>query len=655
MERPRLTGLALPHERTRHIIQAVVDPIIAMVAVVIALWMRFETTMPAANTDQLWWVLPFVGVVQLVAGWSQGLYRGRWPFGGFGEVLALARSVAFTSLALVVATLVADGRPVPLAACVAQGFITLLLASSFRWSWRLVLERSMRPTGEDLTRVVVVGAGEAGGQLVRSMMRNPEGPYLPVALVDDDPMKRSLRLQGVSVVGTSAEVCDVARAVEAGTVVIALPSADGTIIRDIAGRAGACGLEVLVLPPVAELLNGQIATSDVRPLTEADLLGRRQIDTDLDTIAGYLTGARVLVTGAGGSIGSELCRQIYRFAPAELVMLDRDESALHSVQMSIEGRAMLDDRNLVVADIRDAERLGEVFVEHRPQVVFHAAALKHLPLLEMHPAEAVKSNCRGTQNMLDQALAHDVDHFVNISTDKAADPTSVLGSSKRLAERLTAAAAARTNGLYVSVRFGNVLGSRGSVLTAFRSQIASGGPVTVTHPDVTRYFMTVEEAVGLVIQAGAMGRHGEAMVLDMGEPVRIADVARRLIEQSARPIEITYTGLRPGEKLHEVLLSVDEEPHPSEHPLISQVAVEPLHPGVLATLEATSADQVPEVLHDLATTPVEHGDARQEHTTRGPGPHRVSGRSRRPPARGRAARRGRRSCPPPACGGDRPG
>jgi FlaA1/EpsC-like NDP-sugar epimerase len=605
MELPRLTGFALPEARTRHLIQAVADPLIAMAAVVVALWMRFETEMPSENLSQLWWVLPLVGVAQLVAGWSQGLYRGRWRFGGFEEVLALARAVAAATLVLLAASLVAPGRPIPVSACLAQGFITLLVASSFRWSWRLSLERSMRPTGEDLTRVVVVGAGEAGGQLVRSMMRNPEGPYLPVGLIDDDPMKRSLRLHGVPVLGTSAEVCEVARRVEAETVVIALPSADGAVIRDIAGRAGACGLEVLVLPPVAELLNGQIASSDVRPLTEADLLGRRQIDTDLDRIAGYLTGVRVMVTGAGGSIGSELCRQIYRFAPSELIMLDRDESALHSVQLSIDGRAMLDDRNLVVADIRDAERLGEVFTEHSPQVVFHAAALKHLPLLEMHPAEAVKSNCRGTQNMLDQALAHGVDHFVNISTDKAADPTSVLGCSKRIAERLTAAAAAEAHGLYVSVRFGNVLGSRGSVLTAFRSQIASGGPVTVTHPDVTRYFMTVEEAVELVIQAGAMGRHGEAMVLDMGEPVRIAEVARRLIEQSARPIEITYTGLRPGEKMHEVLLSVAEEPHPSEHPLISQVAVEPLDPlVVLPPIEAAPTHRIAELLRHLATAPV---------------------------------------------------
>ncbi|MGI8938195.1 MAG: polysaccharide biosynthesis protein [Iamia sp.] len=235
-----------------------------------------------------------------------------------------------------------------------------------------------------------------------------------------------------------------ARRKEATTVIIALPSAEGSVIREIAASAGDGGLEVLVLPPVTELLGEPIEASDVRRLTEADLLGRRQIDTDLDRIAGYVTGMRVMVTGAGGSIGSELCRQIYRFAPSELVMLERDESALHSVQFSIEGRAMLDSRNLVVADIRDAQRIEEVFAEHRPQVVFHAAALKHLPLLEMHPQEALKSNCTGTQNMLNPALAHGVDHFVNISTDKAADPTSVLGCSKRIAERLTASSSSPT-------------------------------------------------------------------------------------------------------------------------------------------------------------------------------------------------------------------
>jgi FlaA1/EpsC-like NDP-sugar epimerase len=322
---------------------------------------------------------------------------------------------------------------------------------------------------------------------------------------------------GVPVVG--AALTREARRLEVGVLVIAVPSAPVELLRELSDLALEAGLHVRVLPPLAELFGSTVGISDIRPLTEADLLGRHEIDTDIDAIAGYLTGRRVLVTGAGGSIGSELSRQIARFAPDQLVLLDRDESALHTVQLMLEGRALLDSRNLVVADIRDLDRMHEVFNEHRPEVVFHAAALKHLPLLEMHPSEAVKTNVYGSWSLLDLAAERGVDRFINISTDKAADPTSVLGYTKRLAEMLTADVASRTPGTFLSVRFGNVLGSRGSVLTAFQSQIAAGGPVTVTDPEVTRYFMTVEEAVQLVIQAGAVGRDGgRRSCFDMGTP-----------------------------------------------------------------------------------------------------------------------------------------
>ncbi|OWY63418.1 polysaccharide biosynthesis protein, partial [cyanobacterium TDX16] len=275
-----------------------------------------------------------------------------------------------------------------------------------------------------------------------------------------------------------------------------------------------------------------------------------------------------------------------------LVMLDRDESALHGVQLAIEGRALLDDRNLVVADIRDRERLVEVFAEHRPEVVFHAAALKHLPLLELHPGEAVKTNVAGTAALLDEAERAGVERFVNVSTDKAVDPTSVLGYSKRIAERLTAEVGARGEGRYLSVRFGNVLGSRGSVLTAFEKQLETGGPLTVTHQDTTRYFMTVEEAVQLVIQAGAIGGDGDALVLDMGDPVRIMDLARRLVASNGRSVDIVQTGLRPGEKLHEVLLGHGEQARPTTHPLITAVSVPPLGGEVVQGLDPGAPNEV---------------------------------------------------------------
>jgi FlaA1/EpsC-like NDP-sugar epimerase len=352
-------------------------------------------------------------------------------------------------------------------------------------------------------------------------------------------------------------------------------------VRRLALRAGAA---FKVVPSVSELLDGRVSLADIRDAQISDLLGRHQIDTDLDAIAGYLTGKRVLVIGAGGSIGSELCRQIHRFRPAELMMLDRDESALHAVQLSLHGRALLDDPEIILADVRDAEGVRAIFASRRPQVVFHAAALKHLPLLERHPGEAVKSNIWGTLAVLEAAQG--VERFVNISTDKAANPTSVLGYSKRITERLTAHVAKTSEGTFLSVRFGNVLGSRGSVLTAFSAQIARGGPITVTDPDVTRYVMTIQEAVHLVIQAAAIGRPGEALVLEMGKPVRIADLARQMADLAPAPVDIVYTHLRPGEKLHEELFGAGEQDVRPFHPLISHVAVPPLDPDRVRFIDA---------------------------------------------------------------------
>jgi FlaA1/EpsC-like NDP-sugar epimerase len=424
----------------------------------------------------------------------------------------------------------------------------------------------------------VLGAGDGGTQVVHAMLHSPTSPFVPVALLDDDPKKRRMRIAGIPVRGGRAALAQVVRAEGATVVLIAIPSATSALVQEISAVTSELGVELRLLPPITELFHREIGISDIRPVTPADLLGRGQADIDVREVAGYLAGRRVLVTGAGGSIGSELCRQVRLLSPAKLIMLDRDESALHALQLSLDGKGTLDSRDLVVADIRDRQRLRLVFEEHRPQVVFHAAALKHLPLLEMHPSEAVKSNIGGTLNLLGLSQTWQVEKFVNISTDKAANPVSVLGYSKRIAERLTAWFGA-LGCPAVSVRFGNVLGSRGSVLTTFEEQIRRGGPVTVTHPDVTRYFMTVEEAVHLVIQAGAVGLPGEALVLDMGDPVNIADVARRLISQQDKPVELQFTGLRPGEKLHECLLGDGEGDRRPAHRLISHVDVPALDPA----------------------------------------------------------------------------
>ena len=342
-----------------------------------------------------------------------------------------------------------------------------------------------------------------------------------------------------------------------------------------------------VVPSVRELLGGEVHVGDLREPTEADLLGRHKVQTDLQSVSDYVRGRTVVVTGAGGSIGSELCRQLSAFAPGRLVMVDRDESGLHGVQLSLEGRALLDSDSLILLDIRDRTRVARLFGDIKPDVVFHAAALKHLPLLQAHPSEALKSNVWGTLSVLDASASAGVSHFVNISTDKAANSANVLGYSKRIAEGLTSSFGQRFPGRYLSVRFGNVLGSRGSVLTAFRSQLERGGPLTVTHPEVSRYFMTIEEAVQLVIQAGAIGGDGHAMVLDMGDPVLIYDVARQLAASRRPEVPIEFTGLRPGEKLHEDLFCSDESPNQSAHDLIRYVDVPALDPDRVRDLDPT--------------------------------------------------------------------
>jgi FlaA1/EpsC-like NDP-sugar epimerase len=462
----------------------------------------------------------------------------------------------------------------PLSVPIAATFIALVCALGYRTVLRRVREEAFRT--QDGERALIVGAGDGGVWLVRDLLHNTASPYLPVGFVDDDPGKRHFRVNRVQVLGT---VDDLRRLIgEQGItrVLVAAPTAGSSLFRRVSAQVSGTGAKVKVLPPLPELIGEAPGLRDLRDLDMADLLGRHQVTTDLTEVAAYLAGRRVMVTGAGGSIGSELCRQIAGLGPQRLGMLDRDESALHALQLSLDGRGLLSTRDLILADIRDSEALAEVFTEFAPEVVFHAAALKHLPMLEMYPGEGRKTNVVGTWNVLSAAGAAGTAVFVNISTDKAADPTSVLGATKRAAEHLTAQAARDFAGRYVSVRFGNVLGSRGSVLTAFTEQIRRGGPVAVTHPEVTRYFMTIAEAVQLVLQAGALGGTGEVMVLDMGAPVPIDAVARQLIAMSGKQIAIEYTGLRPGEKLHEVLSSQCEELLPTAHPLISHVTVEPM-------------------------------------------------------------------------------
>jgi FlaA1/EpsC-like NDP-sugar epimerase len=547
-------------------------------------WLRYDQV--SANVPWRAVLLTGLGTAAafVLLGWVTQLHRGRASLASLEEMVLLGVNVAFVGVGATV--LNAIFHWVPRSVPVGATFGTLVLAAWGRAAWRRVRERS----DESLpaaggAKVLLVGGGDAGRELISSMWRDPQRQWQPVGILDDDPLKRRRRIRGVPVLGRLDDLPRVAEATGADSVIIAIPSADATTVTRIRRMAVGVGVDVKVLPSTTQLLTDHVGIRDIRDVDLTDVLGRNQLDTDIDAIAGYVTGHRVLVTGAGGSIGSELCRQLFRFAPAELMMLDRDESALHAVQLSIHGRALLDSDDVILCDIRDRAALHSVFTERRPEVVFHAAALKHLPMLEQYPAEAVKTNILGTQTVLDAAELVGVSTFVNISTDKAANPCSVLGYSKRIAESITATRAAQSGRGYVSVRFGNVLGSRGSVLTAFAQQIAAGGPLTVTHEDVTRYFMTIEEACQLVIQAAAIGRPGEALVLDMGKPVRIVDVAKQLMEQSGRRVPITFTGLREGEKLHEELFGASE-PHDVRpmHPMVSHVSVPSVSTDALALL-----------------------------------------------------------------------
>jgi FlaA1/EpsC-like NDP-sugar epimerase len=514
-------------------------------------------------------------LVQWLIGRAVGLYSHRWRVSSFDEATALGAVWAVTSLIVIVGNNIARrlGSDLKTSAVVLGSLATLWGMGFVRGVWRRFWEKSRRPDIDTCHRTIVFGAGEGGAQMMRAMLLDSHSTYFPVALLDDDPMKGNRELEGVRVMGTRADVAEVAVKTKASVLLVAIPSANSSLIKALTEIATKAGLEVRVLPSTGDLM-GRMSVADVRTPSVDDLLGRDPVQIDLDSVADTIRGKRVLITGAGGSIGSELSQQIRGFGPAELFLLDRDESGLHALQLAMEGRALLDSDMLIVADIRDRERMFEVFEMHRPQVVFHAAALKHLTLLENHPGEGVKTNTVGTMNVLDAAAAVDVERFVNVSTDKAADPTSVLGATKLAAERSTALTAQSTGLPYVSVRFGNVLGSRGSVLPTFIGQLEQGVPITVTHPDVTRYFMTIPEAVRLVVQASAIGQPGEVMILDMGEPVKILDIATQLIESLRPGTKIEFTGLRPGEKLHEVLISVDERGESREHPRILHTQVE---------------------------------------------------------------------------------
>lgn len=580
---------------------ALADAVVWIVAVYAAAWIRLDFDAAPVFASSLLVFAVTAGTAQVVIGALIGPYRVGHQRGSFEETVDVGRAATLTGIGLMGWALIAQPVAVPRSVPVVGGALALSGMFAARFLVRTWRNRTAAQRSHD-KRVIVFGAGEAGRRLLRSMVRDPNSGYFPVALLDDDKRKRRLRIDGVAVRGTRLDIDEVAQVYGATALVVALPQADSALIRELTNRAASAGLDVMTLPPLQAIIGGRPTTRDLRDVNVEDLLGRRPISLDTSAIAEQIAGRSVLVTGAGGSIGSELCRQIARFGPAKLYMLDRDESGLLATQMSLTGQGLLQGDEVILADIRDPEAMRTAFTAARPDLVFHAAALKHLPLLETYPLEAWKTNVLGTLNVLTAAAEVGVGAFVNISTDKAADPTCVLGYSKRVAERLTADFARTQPGRYVSVRFGNVLGSRGSVVHTFTAQIERGGPITITHPDVRRFFMLIPEACQLVLEAGSIGTDGEVMVLEMGEQIRIVDVAKTLIRMSGRhDIDITYTGLRPGEKVCEDLFSESEDRQPTANPLINSVGVPKLDSGRVRALSLASHADALAWMHSCGT------------------------------------------------------
>ena len=572
---------------SRHSIwQVGVDAVLVAAAWWLAWSLRFEHRPVYYDRYLDWSIVALVVAIKLPVFALGGFYNRWWRYVSTRDMWGAFRGVVLASVAVFLVFTLFEVHRVN----VPRGvwFIDLLLCMAFvagsRLLVRTIVERPL--PGRIVTRgkeAIIVGAGDAGQLVVKEMQRSPALGYTPIGLLDDDSRKRNLRLHGVRVLGTTADLAHVIRDRRPDEVLIAIPSASGELRARIVETARALEVPVKTLPTLSDLVSGDADLArQLRPVEVEDVLGREPVEVDFASIAEYLKGEVVLVTGAGGSIGSELCRQIARIGPAKLVLLDHAEPALFEIERELVRERGFLAAAAVVGDVRDPVKLRQVFDKYRPGVVFHAAAYKHVAMMEANPLEAVRNNTLGTRVVADVAVEYGAKRFVLVSTDKAANPKTVMGQSKALAEWIveTWGHRADVTTRFVAVRFGNVLGSSGSVVPIFRRQIARGGPVTVTHPEMTRFFMTIPEAVQLIVQAGAIGGRGQVYVLDMGEPVRIVDLAEKMIRLSGkepgREIAIEYVGPAPGEKLHEELVGDGEAVSPSRHPKIDLITRPPV-------------------------------------------------------------------------------
>ncbi len=537
-----------------------IDAGLVLLALALGVYLRFDWNVPNMWMERLESLLVPAIIINLACYYLFGFYRRLWRYASLDELMLIAVSVTVGLGGTYLYSLYAG--MLPRSSYIIAWFLLLFLIGGSRLSVRLLDSYLSKPKGSGSKRkALIVGAGEAGVLVARELKRH--GPKLELQLtgfVDDDPAKQKQIIQGLPVLGTRAKLADVIRQKGIDEVIIAMPSAPYSTLQELVGLCGELGVKIKTVPGIYEILQGQVSLKTLKDVDIEDLLRRLPVRQDLESISAYLAEQTVLVTGAGGSIGSELCRQIARVKPKKLIMLDHDENGIFYIERELSSGNGEVETVPLVRDIQVRASLEKVMEKYRPDVVFHAAAYKHVPLMEMNTEEAVRNNIEGSKNIIDLSSEYGVKRFVFVSTDKAVNPSSVMGTTKRVVEiYLQKKAKSCQTCVYCSVRFGNVLGSKGSVVLLFREQIARGGPVTVTHPDMKRYFMTIPEAVQLVIQAGALGKGGEIFVLDMGEPIRIVDLARDMIILSGlkpeEDIKVEFSGLRPGEKLNEELFN----------------------------------------------------------------------------------------------------
>ncbi|RED65813.1 polysaccharide biosynthesis protein [Cohnella lupini] len=551
----------------RNLTLILLDILLVCVSVYSSYFFRFKGDIPAENITQFIVYMIVSSIICTVCMRVFKLYNRFWQYASIGELISILKAVVISCLLAYIVTYLFVGKAVPLSIFARNAETLLLLLGGSRFIWRAFRDNYKKRT--NLRKALIVGAGECGMLIAKELKFNKQSKVYPYAFIDDDMNKKNLQIYGLPVIGNRKNIPALVEKHGIEEIIIAIPSGSKLEISELIDICKRTKAQLKIIPPLQDIIQGKVTLNTIRNIQVEDLLGREPIETDLTAISSYLSNKTVLVTGAGGSIGSELCRQIASFAPEKLLVLGHGENSIYTIELELRRSFPNLTLESIIADVQDRERIDQVFKEFRPSVVFHAAAHKHVPLMERNPSEAVKNNVFGTKNVADCADLYGTERFVLISSDKAVNPSSVMGTTKRIAEMYIQSLNERSKTWFSAVRFGNVLGSRGSVIPLFKDQIARGGPVTVTHPEMVRYFMTIPEAVQLVIQCGALSEGGEIFVLDMGKPVRIVELAEDLIRMSGfepyEEIPIEFSGIREGEKLFEELLFIEEEVTSTQH------------------------------------------------------------------------------------------